>query len=97
LMMAFFINLILKSTTTSFLLVAFWGLFVETIVRWLDPTTITQLLPVNNLNKLVPNPFSVLVGGEVTLMPELVAFMLSLMWLVIFMSLSAYIIKKRDY
>lgn len=96
-MMALVVNVFINSTTLSFLGVFFWGLFVEGVVRWVDPTTITQLLPVYNFNRLIPNPFSALVGGELSYVPELQSVFITIMWLVVFASIIALVSRRRDF
>ena len=96
-MMALVVNVFINSTTLSFLGVFFWGLFVEGVVRWIDPTTISQLLPVYNLNRLIPNPFSALVGGEVYSVPELQSVLVSAVWLFIFGFIIITVTRRKDF
>lgn len=64
--LAFTLNLLIQRTALSFLLVLLWGLVLESIVRWLDPTGLGNYLPVHQLNALVPNPVAALLEGSNT-------------------------------
>lgn len=97
-MMALLLNAIVNSTTLSFLGIFFWSLFVEGIVRWVDPTTLSHYLPVYNFNRLIPNPVSALVGGgSLSATPEVQHVLVSLIWIGAFMGLLYGVYRKKDF
>lgn len=61
--LAFTLNLFVRRTSLSFILVLLWGLVLESIIRWLDPSSLTQWLPVYAFNGLISNPLQALLDG----------------------------------
>jgi len=95
-MLAFFLNMIFRSTSIVFLAVFFWGIMLEGVVRWLDPTGLAAYLPVNNFNGLIPNPLGVLMGGEQVSNPGWQAVIMSFLWICVAYLASWFLIRKRD-
>ena len=70
--LSFALNLFIQRTALSFLLVVLWGLVLESMIRWLVPDTLGALLPVYQLNILIPNPIAAMLeSGSPTNAPGL--------------------------
>lgn len=68
--LSFALNLFIQRTALSFLLILLWGLVLESIIRWLAPDIFGVLLPVHQLNTLIPNPIAAMLeSGSPTSAP----------------------------
>ncbi len=95
-MIALCLNLIVPNTTIVFIAVFFWGLFVEGVFRWLDPTGLAHFLPVYNLNGLIPNPLTAMIGGEEVTYPGLKSVLMSLFWTAAAFAASWALLRRKD-
>lgn len=97
-MMALVLNTIVNSTILSFLGIFFWSLFVEGVVRWIDPSTLSHYLPVYNFNRLIPNQVSAFIGGEsLSATPEIRHVIISVVWTAAFIAFLYGIDRRRDF
>ncbi|AXJ02377.1 hypothetical protein CYPRO_3143 [Cyclonatronum proteinivorum] len=96
-MMALFINSFVGNTAGSFLIVLFWSLFIEGIIRWIDPSGLTAYLPVNSLNGLIPSPFRAMAGGASVVSPDTLKATFSVLWGFLFAGLYLWRTETRDF
>lgn len=96
-MMALLVNSFLKNTAGSFLVVLFWSLFIEAVVRWIDPSGLSDFLPVNSLNGLIPSPLRVIAGGAESVSLDAAKVMLSLIWGAVFAAAYWWRTNREDF
>lgn len=96
-MMALLVNSFLNNTAGTFLVVLFWSLFIEGLIRWVDPTGFSAYLPVNSLNGLIPSPIRALAGGASVVSPDTLKTTLALVWGLLFAGLYIWRTDKRDF
>lgn len=98
--LAFALNLIIGRTALSFILVLLWGLILESMLRWLLPELLALLLPVHQLNALIPNPLTALLDGGINPGTEVAAYsgnmLRGVMWGGAGLIASYIILQRRD-
>lgn len=98
--LAFTLYLLIGRTALSFILVLLWGLILESMLRWLLPELLAPLLPVHQLNALIPNPLTALLDGGTTPGTEVAAYsgnmLRGVMWGGAGLVASYIILQQRD-
>ena len=95
--LGFVINLIVKNTALTLILFLSWAWFVERIIRFIDKSNSTDILPINSFNDLLQNPFIELLGlGDSQLGLE-AALISTMVWLLLLSSFSWYYFKRTDF
>ncbi|MCH8568974.1 MAG: hypothetical protein LAT67_11945 [Balneolales bacterium] len=90
------LNMLLRNTIMSFLIILLWGLVAESAVRWIDPTGFAHYLPVYNLNGLVPNPILALFDRSSVAEPDTQSVVMSLFWLFGCIGSTYYVLRRKD-